>query len=163
MENRNTNNEGNEAAGSFAANEPEGPGRKTRLTPQVQETICKHLMAGNYFSVACQLSGVPYSTATGWLKRGQGKDKNRATNAEFTAFAEAVNVANAYCEALHVAQMKQAGKNDWRFHMMFLERRWPERWGRFEQITKLASKMTEAELNAAIAQEETGMSADAYR
>jgi transposase len=43
-------------------------GRKTKLTPKLQEEIIKYVEAGNYAKDACQAVGIGRSTFYDWLK-----------------------------------------------------------------------------------------------
>ena len=143
-----------------AAAEPERNvgGRPVTLTPDIAERICAHIAAGNYFATACGLVGVKEGTARQWLRNGQGKNaKRKGNNApEFVQFAEAVRYAEAQCEAFQVQEMQKAGKGDWKYYMTFLERKFPERWGRTLHLESKFAKMSEAELDAIIAAGDSG-------
>ncbi len=128
-------------------------GRPTTLTPEITEQICARIAVGNFFSTACELAGIPETTARQWLRNGQGKNKGRKGNnaREYVQFAQAIKSADALCEAVMVQEMQKAGKGDWKFHLAFLERRFPERWSRIERHVSKFSKMSEAELDDYIA------------
>jgi len=103
-------------------------GRRTLLTPEVQEKICEHLRLGNFFEIACEAAGVSASTGYDWRRRGEGRAKNRPCNELYAAFVNAVNEAERKAEQQQAARFYMAGKDDWRAAAEFLARRYPGRW-----------------------------------
>src|SRR5882724_808623 len=95
-------------------------GRPTKLTLQIQEDICKALLAGNHFSTAAQYAGVDISTAKDWVLRGEGRIKGRPATAEYVAFAVAVGKAETDAEVGTVATWKNAIPNNWKEARDFL-------------------------------------------
>jgi hypothetical protein len=85
-------------------------GRRTKLTPTVQETIVQTLNDGSYFEVACQAAGISVTTGKEWLQRGRGEHPTRPKTNAFAAFAAAVEKAQAQEEAQTIARIKQAGR-----------------------------------------------------
>lgn len=85
-------------------------GRKTRLTPEVQEQIVGYVLEGNYFSTACELAGIPAKTGKDWLVRGRGDDPDRADSEPFASFAVAVTQAQAQAERDAIARIKEAAQ-----------------------------------------------------
>jgi len=102
-------------------------GRKTKLTPELIERICEFIVKGNYISTACKTVGISESTYYGWLKRAEEGDTGI-----FVQFAKAAKQAEAQAEAELLAIVREAATTDknWLAAMTFLERRYPERWGR---------------------------------
>ncbi len=64
-------------------------GRRTKLTPEVQQTITKAMEAGTPFESACRLAGVPPRVAYEWRARGEGTDRRPATPL-YAQFAQAL-------------------------------------------------------------------------
>jgi hypothetical protein len=102
--------------------------RKTKLTPEAQEKILRHLRIGAYVETAAAAAGISRDTFYNWLKRGaEGK-------APYAAFAEAVEQAIAESEARDLATVLAASKTQWQAAAWRLERRFPERYGRFDRM-----------------------------
>lgn len=102
--------------------------RPTDLTPEVQEAICKALVAGNYFETACAYAGVSVTTAYEWRQRGDGRHKTRKGNEVYAEFADAVRKAETDAEVRTVANWQKEVPSNWLAAMKFLERRYPSRW-----------------------------------
>jgi hypothetical protein len=103
-------------------------GRPTKLTPDVQETIVKALLAGNYAITAAACAGIDASTYYRWLERGdpEGTAKGDAPYREFRATVER---AKAQAEVGMVTRIALAGEDHWSAIAWLLARRWPQRWG----------------------------------
>lgn len=100
-------------------------GRPSKLTPEVQERICSAIRAGNYYEAACAYAGIHYSTFRKWMQKGE-----TAKSGKFREFFEAVTRAEYEAEVRMVAQWQKHMPEDYRAIRDFLERRYPERWGR---------------------------------
>jgi transposase len=109
-------------------------GRQSKLTPEVQELICKALRGGNYFETACRFAGVSPTTALEWIARGEGREPRRRATKEYAEFAEAVRAAESHCEVRTVAQWQDNIPESWQAARDFLARRFPDRWGNRETI-----------------------------
>jgi len=101
--------------------------RPSKLTPEIQKKIIEAIKAGNYYEAACAYAGVSYSTLRGWIVKGE-----KAKSGKYLKFLEAVRQAEAEAEARIVLQWQKAMPEDWRAAQAFLERRYPERWGKKE-------------------------------
>jgi len=126
-------------------------GRPTKLTPELQEKICKYIAEGNYLSVACAAVDVSDQTYHTWLKLGEEEVNNGG--GMFADFLEGTKKAEAEQEA-KIAERLLAGAmpgerkrvtktgpegssieitetgGDWLAAATYLERRHPDRWGR---------------------------------
>lgn len=98
-------------------------GRKTKLTPDLQDRICKLIEAGNYDQTACQEAGIHVATFYRWMKDGE-----EAEGGIYSEFHEAVMCARARSEARLVASWTKAATKDWRAARDLLARRFPDRW-----------------------------------
>lgn len=101
------------------------PGRPTKLTPEVEEKILRALRGGNFREVAAAYAGVAKRTFLDWMKAG--KDNPDSRMGEFRA---RVVEAEKGAELHAVATIIKAGGKDHRAMEWFLERKFPERWGR---------------------------------
>ncbi len=130
---------------------PRKTGRPTKLTPELQEKICRYIAAGNYLSVSCQAVGIDDVTFNLWLRQGAEEQKNGG--GMFYDFLMATKRAEALQEAEVAARVlagsmpgvrKKVTKSgpegeqvevtetsgDWLAAATYLERRHPDRWGR---------------------------------
>jgi hypothetical protein len=148
--------------------------RKTRLTPALHQAIVTAVAGGVPYYQACLLAGVKVSTATDWLERGESRHPHRPPTPALVAFAADIARAKAIDEARRLARLEQAGRGgavvhekvttfadgravtertyappDWRCDTWYLERAFPDRWGRRVQadlsleIRQLAQEVAE--------------------
>ena len=99
--------------------------RPSKLTPEVQKRLVKAIKAGNYYEAACGFAGIHYSTFREWMIKGE-----KATSGKFREFYEAIKKAENEAEVRMVAQWQQHMPENWQAIATFLERRYPDRWGR---------------------------------
>jgi hypothetical protein len=99
--------------------------RPTKLTPELQEKICNAIRAGNYYEAACGFVGIHYSTFRRWMIQGEN-----AKSGKYKEFFEAIKKAEHDAEVRLVAQWQKHMPDNWQAIATFLERRYPERWGR---------------------------------
>ena len=81
---------------------------------------------------AAAIGGVTYTTLNNWMKKGES-----ASSGAYVEFLEAVKKAEAEAEALRVSRISKAGKEgNWQADAWYLERRYPDRWGkRVQEVT----------------------------
>lgn len=105
-------------------------GRPTKLTPHLQEEICKFIAAGNYISTACQAVGINPETLRRWSVWALQEQENGG--GMYYDFYVAIKKAEAEAEAALASMIKETAldKKEWLPAMTFLERRHPDRWGR---------------------------------
>ena len=101
-------------------------GRPSKLTPQLREEIVNSIKAGNWIKTTCTNVGIDKSTFYDWMKRGE-KSKRYTI---YKKFYEAVKQAQAFAEAVHVANISKAAETNWRAAAWILERRFSQRWGK---------------------------------
>jgi len=104
-------------------------GRKDKLTPEVQQKLIEAIKEGNYYEAACAYAGISYQTFLNWLERGK-----REKSGKFFEFFEAVTRAEAEAERKIVKMWIEAIPEDWRAARDFLERRYPDRWGKKDHL-----------------------------
>ncbi len=114
-------------------------GRRTKLTPEVQAIIIETLQGGGYAVTACARANISQSKYYEWLKKGE------EGRSPYREFREAVKKAEAEAEfkaVLLVLSVAFDPENpNWQAAMTYLERRYPERWGRRDR-TKVDMEMT---------------------
>ncbi len=97
----------------------------TKLTPEVQMKVCQALAAGNYMEAAATYAGVSYEAIAHWIRRGK-----RAGKGLHFEFWKATERAQGEAEVTVVAQWRQKIPESWQAARAFLERRFPDRWGK---------------------------------
>lgn len=100
----------------------------TKLTPEAQKAITDAIAVGNYFETACAIAGVSKQQAYEWLKKGAKGKK------PFAAFRTAVEEAMSRCEQARVATVLAASREQWQAAAWWLERRFPQKWGRKDRM-----------------------------
>lgn len=101
-------------------------GRKEKLNPDRQKIIVEAIAAGSPHETAVALAGVSKSAFYEWINTG-----STAASGKYKSFHDAVKKAEADAEAARIRRIDQAGKDgDWKADAWYLERRYPERWGR---------------------------------
>lgn len=107
-------------------------GRQCKLTPETQQKIVNAIAEGNYLETAAALGGISCTTFFRWLQEGE-----QAAAGAKRDFWEAVKKAEAEAEALRVSRINKAGRDgNWQADAWYLERRYPDRWGkRVQEVT----------------------------
>src|SRR5688572_21466598 len=93
------------------------PGRPPILDEDKQKIACKLLGLGFSRRAAARFIGCSHNTILNTARRDP-------------AFAQRLRAAPIEGEANHVEIIRRAGHQSWRASAWFLERRYPERWGR---------------------------------
>ena len=124
--------------------------RPRALSREVQQRIITLLAEGNYLFVACEAAGLTYSGFRHWQRRWEDGDP---VAQEFADFFESVKRAVAVGEVNALRELT-AGDPGWQSRAWFLERRFPQRWGRKDRTPvqpkppKPIDQMTPDELDA---------------
>lgn len=100
-------------------------GRKSKLTEERQERILQAIRAGNYIETAALHAGISEGTFHRWMQEGE-----RAKTGKKREFYEAVKKARADAETRTVAIISNAMPTSWQAAAWWLERSFPDRWGR---------------------------------
>ncbi|HZU76708.1 MAG TPA: hypothetical protein VFA70_08085 [Dehalococcoidia bacterium] len=98
--------------------------RPTKFNRERAQRAVEAVRAGNYMVVAARLAGISESTLYEWLERG------RAGRAPYAEFAREVERARAEAEARMLLVVQTAARLHWQAAAWFLERAFPDRWGR---------------------------------
>jgi transposase len=116
-------------------------GRPTKLTPEIHRAIVTALEAGNYQDDSAAYAGVSTSALYNWLARGRTErerieagEKPRKAETVFVDFLDAVESARAKAAVRHVANIaKAANEGVWQASAWYLERSYPQKWGRLNR------------------------------
>jgi len=133
------------------ASQPRGRiGRPTRLTPRLAKALVKLIAQTGRIEPAARRCGIPPSTVTDWIARGQGRHPTRAADHPFVEFAAAVEKAlgKFECDQLAGIQAAAAAKpENWTARAWSLERWAPDRYGRRNRVD-VAGMVTLVEVRA---------------
>lgn len=105
-------------------------GRPSKLTPKIQEKIVMAIRAGSSPEGAAQYAGIDRSTFYRWMEQGR-----RARSGPFRKFRDAIEKGKADLETMVAAKVIKGineGKLD--LAIQFLERRYPDLWGRRDAV-----------------------------
>ncbi len=102
-------------------------GRPTKLTPAVSAAICESVRGGAWIETAAAAAGVDASTVHSWLRRADDKED---CGEPFIAFSLAYKKARADAELEAISVIRGAMPKTWQAAAWYLERSYPERWGR---------------------------------
>ena len=104
-----------------------GKGRKSKLTTELIEKISTEIENGSYQKVAARKCGVGESTFYAWMEKAEG-----GVGGQFQELMEAVKNASAVAESRAIQTI--LADDSWQSKAWYLERRFPERWGRKDRL-----------------------------
>lgn len=110
-------------------------GRRGKLTLEIQNNVCKYIRNGNYLQTAARLAGIHISTFHIWMNRGREEEEGI-----YVDFLEAVEKAESFAENQYLERIREAanGNSDikpiWNAAAWYLERKYPDKWGRRERL-----------------------------
>lgn len=105
-------------------------GRRTKLTPTIQETIVRALRLGMYQREAAQAAGIDPETYYRWLRQGEQQQSGK-----YRVFCDAIKTAMAEGERALLTRIQMAAnEGTWQAAAWILERRHRERWGRSVEV-----------------------------
>jgi hypothetical protein len=97
--------------------------RRTKLTPEIQKTLCDCLRSGCYAVTACARACISESTYYLWLQKGEAGQR------PYSELLESVKKAEADAEAMVVGTILRVALDpespNWQAGMTYLERRYP--------------------------------------
>ena len=114
--------------------------RRTKLNPEIAKAVVEAITAGNTHSVACDYAGISESAFYNWIKRG--RDAVEAVDSDeeipdseliYVEFMEGVKKATANAVARNVLIIQKAAKRSWQAAAWWLERRFPQDFGRVDR------------------------------
>lgn len=142
---------------SIVRSSSKSAGRPSLFTPELQRLILTALRAGNYMNTVADAVGIGVATIHEWIARGEGRDPDRPQTPEFAEFAAEVKKALSLGEIAAIDRLQKAARGNvlrerttvkrgnetettekyyppvWQADAWFLERRYPDRWGRRER------------------------------
>lgn len=104
-------------------------GRPSKITPEITKEIADYIRAGNYPETAAELAGISKRTFYYWLKRGF-----KSKTGIHKEFLHTIKEAEAYAEGAAVERIRVAGDKNWQALAWWLERKYPDKWGRMQKV-----------------------------
>lgn len=105
-------------------------GRPSKLTPATQQRIVTAIAAGNTREMAAAYAGIHRATLFAWIAAGE-----KASRGRFRDFSDALKKAEAQAVVTSVAIIRRAASESWQAAAWWLERRYPDEWGRKDRVT----------------------------
>lgn len=102
-------------------------GRPTRLTPELQDRICEHLLKCIPVRTALQLADVPERDYYFWLEKAEEGSKLHQD------FLQSVKRASAAAESDTLKSLQTTSKG-WERYAWVLERRFKDEWAKTQNI-----------------------------
>ena len=99
--------------------------RPTLLDDMVKKKLLGLIQSGHYIKAACAMAGISCSTYHKWRLRGK-----RGDGIAYVEFNEELSQAEGLARIALVEQWKKHFERDWRAIAAYMERRWPEDFGR---------------------------------
>ena len=104
-------------------------GRQTKLTKELCDEICELVAKGNYIERVCNAVGITSSTYNMWKKRGKKGEE------PYASFYERVTQSEAKGEIKHFGIIDDlAESGNWLCSAWILERKYPQRYGKRENL-----------------------------
>ncbi len=114
--------------------------RPTSLTPDIGTKLVRAISGGNTRETSANYAGISVATLYVWLAKG----RQQATGV-YHEFLEAVEKAEAEAVITSVVTIREAARESWQAAAWWLERRYPDAWGRKDRVTIESMIKTEAE------------------
>ena len=122
-------------------------GRPSKLTPEIQEQICKTLTAGVDLTTACAREGVAYRTLREWMQRAQNGEE------KYLDFMCATAAAEANVEVHVTANILRKSQNNWQAGAWWLK--WKRTRG--VQVQRLDVSVAQGESSDLLPHEQGGL------
>jgi len=113
----------------------QGRPRLLEVSPELTEVICEALEDGMFVREAAALAGVTVDSVYRWIREGT-RDKRDGKETPESEFSDAIKIAMASAEREALQAIRTAGMMPqfWPAKAWFLERRYPEKYGRKDRV-----------------------------
>lgn len=132
-------------------------GRPCLLDKKMHDRLVSLVAGGNYYTVACAACNISYEVFNHWMRIGINLAKDYDNGKEipkdrlkYLHFLHDIKKAEAFVETQVVGKILV--DKDWKAQMTYLERKYPDRWGRVDrqkhegEIKINVAKLTDEEL-----------------
>jgi hypothetical protein len=105
-----------------------GGGHNSKFIKKHKDALLRALRTGHFINAACDLAGVSETRFYAWMREGEQEDAPE----DYRQFAAAVKKARAEAQDVALRNIRRAGleHRTWQANAWFLERSFPELWGR---------------------------------
>lgn len=103
----------------------------TKFNPETCHKIIQAIKQGNYQKTAAAIAGIDESTYYRWIERGK-----QAKSGKYCEFYKSIKKAEEFAKAYYLQQIREAAESgkSWQAAAWYLERKYPDEWGRREQV-----------------------------
>lgn len=107
---------------------PQGQrGRPSVFNQERADRLLQAVRGGNYLETAARYAGISYATLRRWILKAD----DPSAPEEYREFKEALEKARADAEVAALAKIQKAASDGaWPAAAWYLERSWPDRWGK---------------------------------
>lgn len=104
--------------------------RTTILNETIQNAMVEAIRNGNYASTAAEACGISSTTHYRWMEQGEDGIE------PYSGYRDAIKRAEAEAEMNAVKVIKAASLENWTAGAWYLERKFPDKWGRKDKLTQ---------------------------
>ncbi|MEN6515136.1 MAG: hypothetical protein ABFC87_01840, partial [Fervidobacterium sp.] len=109
-------------------------GAKGKLTKELIEKAADIIARGNYYKVAIDILGIDDKTWYNWLRQGE-IDANKGINSLNFQFFQSIKKAEADAIDRNLSIIQKAAmEGNWQASAWYLERKYPEQWGKRDNV-----------------------------
>lgn len=125
----------------------------TKLTKELCDEICSYIEMGNYITRCCQAVGIHPTTYRTWKKKGEKGIE------PYASFLKRVEKVEAKAEIVHTGVIHNVAteQGNWLASAWLLERKYPNRFGKREQMALNTDKEFKLEISSAKSPYEMGL------
>ena len=113
---------------------------KSKLTKELIEKAVKIVERGNYYKVAIDVLGISEHTWYNWMRQGE-VDTNKGVNSLMAQFFQSIKKAEATAIDRNLSIIQKAAmEGNWQASAWYLERKYPEQWGKRDNVNLTTDK-----------------------
>ena len=115
-------------------------GAKGKLTKELIEKAADIIARGNYYKVAMDILGISKPTWYRWMQQGE-VDENKGINSLERDFFNSIKKAEADAIDRNLSIIQKAAmEGNWQASAWYLERKYPEQWGKRDNVNLTTDK-----------------------
>lgn len=114
----------------MATGKRDSRGRPSKLDEPTRKKLLDAIKGGHTLAAACAHAGIHYATMRRWVLLGE-----QATKGEYFDFCEDLKNAEETAKMIFAEQWKRHFPDSWQAIATYMERRWPEEYGRRDRQT----------------------------
>jgi len=106
--------------------------RPTKLTQEMHDAILKCIIAGLSYRYTCDYVGISENTFMEWRRTGEA-DEEKGENTIYSRLFREVKKAESSAILMRLKNINDASKESWQAAAWFLERKYPDDFGKKEK------------------------------